>query len=274
MLELKLLRKFTKEPYSKYCPVKTLSGNDIHKMYNIYQQYYSNTDFDIFKKDLLEKTGVFIIREPLKDRLVGFSTIMERDFIVDGKVAHGFFSGDTIIEEAYWGSRALQRAMFRYVVKLKIKHATKPIYWILISKGFKTYLLLANNYYTHYPNYQKENQHLEKYVDAYCQQFFGEYYDKASGLLNFGDNYQALKSDVAPITDEMRSKSNKIAYFEELNPTWESGTELPCIGRLDWIDFYHSAQQFIKKATGKQKKSQPVSVPVQDQPVNDESKVA
>lgn len=91
MLELKLLRKFKKEPYSEYRSITSLSPNDARKMYSIYKQYYANTSFDIFEKDLFEKTGVFVIREPKKDQIVGFSTVMERDFLVDGKVAHGFF---------------------------------------------------------------------------------------------------------------------------------------------------------------------------------------
>lgn len=247
MLELKTLRKLKKEPYSEYVKVNHLTQTDIEKMYNIYSHYYANTDFDLFKRDLMEKTGVFIIREPKKDFLVGFSTIVERDFHVNGKTAHGFFSGDTIIEEAYWGSRALQRAMFRYVLSFKLRHTGKPIYWLLISKGFKTYLLLANNYTHYYPNPENKDDHLKEYVLSYCREYFGEYYDENKQLLNFGDDYQALKPDVAPITVEMRQKSPKIAFFEDCNPTWQKGTELPCIGELRWVDVMESAILFLKK---------------------------
>lgn len=276
MLEFKFLRKLKKEPYSEYKSIKTLNDIDIHKMYSIYKKYYSNTDLKIFKNDLLAKTGVFVIRDSTTNQLVGFSTVMEKDFIVDGKVAHGFFSGDTIIEEAYWGSRALQRAMFRYVIKFKLRHTTKPIYWILISKGFKTYLLLANNYYSYYPHPEHDNSNLESYVKAYCEQLFPEYYNSNTGLLDFGENYQALNSDVAPITDEMRAKSNKIAFFEKRNPTWVKGTELPCIGRVDWIDLYRSAQSFFKKKASQGRVTKKITKPVlvKEESVKDDSKVA
>lgn len=255
MLELKRLRKLKKEPYSEFVKVKDLKPRDIEKMFNIYSNYYSNTVFEIFERDLLEKTGVFIIREPKKDFLVGFSTVMERNFTVNGKTAHAFFSGDTIIEEAYWGSRALQRAMFRYVMTFKLRHTGVPIYWMLISKGFKTYLLLANNYYHYYPNPENKDEYLKDYVEAYCREYFAEYYDDESKLIDFGENYQCLKPDVAPITEEMRQKNRKIEFFEECNPSWVQGTELPCIGELRWVDILQTAVRFVKKSSLKKNKS-------------------
>ncbi len=55
------------------------------------------------------------------------------------KPRHAFFSGDTIIEKEYWGNRALTCAMYRYIVSFKLRYPLVPVYWILISKGFKTY---------------------------------------------------------------------------------------------------------------------------------------
>jgi hypothetical protein len=46
------------------------------------------------------------------------------------------------------------------------------------------------------------------------RKLFGEYYDKEVGLLNFGDDYQPLKGEVAPITEEMRITNPKIDFFE------------------------------------------------------------
>jgi hypothetical protein len=37
-----------------------------------------------------------------------------------------------------------------------------------------------------------ENEHLSNVIEHYCENFFGEYYDKEVGLLNFGD-YQPIK---------------------------------------------------------------------------------
>ncbi len=145
----------------------------------------------------------------------------------------------------------------------------------MISKGFKTYLLLANNYYSYYPHYGDKHPHLQDYVDSYCRQYFAEYYDQSSGLLNFGADYQPLKDDVAPITKELREKNTKIAFFEDKNPTWVSGTELPCIGELRWNDLYRFISRFMTKnmSVGKVESMQPRKRPLHIA-ANSDSKVA
>ena len=55
------------------------------------------------------------------------------------------------------------------MIKLRIKYPFNELYWLLISKGYKTYLLLANNYYVYYPNIKDENQHLSEVVEHYCE---------------------------------------------------------------------------------------------------------
>lgn len=118
---------------------------------------------------------------------------------------------------------------------------------MLISKGFKTYLLLANNFFTYYPHFKGKNQRLSGVVDSYCRQYFGDYYDPASKILNFGNDYQPLKENVAPITEIMRSNNPKIKFFEERNPNWVQGTELPCVGEITWQELAKYAQRFITK---------------------------
>lgn len=259
MFELKLLRKLKNEPYSEFKAVDKITLSDVKVMYGIYEKYYANTSLAIFEHDLMQKTGVFVIREPKTAQIVGFSTITEKNFEVDGENCHAFFSGDTIIEQAYWGSRALQRAMYRYIVAMKFRYPTQSIYWMLISKGFKTYLLLANNYFTYYPHYQNKHQRLEKHIQAYCEKYFSEYIDEKTHLLDFGAQYQPLKAEIAPITDEMRVHNQKIAFFEGLNPTWASGTELPCIGEIQWRDLYRYVHRFLTKSGSKGREDRQVN---------------
>jgi hypothetical protein len=56
-------------------------------------------------------------------------------------------------------------------------------------------------------------------------------------VLDFGDGYNCLKTDVTPITDEQREQTD-IAFFEQCNPDWTRGTELPCVGRADLVTFF------------------------------------
>ena len=44
-----------------YKPVTKIDVHDIRQMYGIYCQYYENTTWDIFLRDLSHKTGAFVL---------------------------------------------------------------------------------------------------------------------------------------------------------------------------------------------------------------------
>lgn len=234
-----------------YSPLSRISVNDIRQMYAVYSRYYERTEWDIFLRDLSKKTGAFLIRRKSDNLIVGFSTIMSNEMIIRGKKSRAVFSGDTIIERAYWGSRVLQIAFTKFMLAEKLRYPSQPIYWLLISKGFKTYLLLANNFLEFYPNPKGQNEDLSDVVDTYCREMFAEYYNHATQILDFGTDYQCLKGDVAEITDEMRMSNATIRFFEERNPEWRRGTELPCVGVFDWKALAHYALVYANKSTSK-----------------------
>ena len=113
-----------------------------------------------------------------------------------------------------------------------MKYVNTPVFWLLISKGYKTYLLLTNNFHQFYPCSKSHNMRLEAVVDEYCKQLYPLAYDPITRLLDFGGEYQNLKDDVAEITDEMIANDQNIRHFEKLNPSWKQGTELPCAGEV------------------------------------------
>ena len=48
-----------------------------------------------------------MLRSKVDDHIAGFSTQTFFNIVVDGKRVRGIFSGDTIIDPAYWGNNAL-----------------------------------------------------------------------------------------------------------------------------------------------------------------------
>jgi len=201
-------------------------------MHKIFVQYYHNADLKTFVTDMGAKTGVIILQDKKEKRIVGFSTWTEIELIAGGKKSLGIFSGDTVVEKKYWGNKELQKRFVKQLLKTKIKKPKTPIFWLLISKGYKTYLLLTNNFPNHYPRHDKNNIKLESIVDDYCQQLYPSAYNTTHRLLDFGDKYQHLKDDVAAITQDMTDSHPDIRHFEQLNPSWRQGTELPCVGEV------------------------------------------
>ncbi|GAA3956421.1 hypothetical protein [Allohahella marinimesophila] len=214
---------------ARYVAMKKITIADIQHMYSVFQRYYDNTDLNTFLEDISQKSGVILVRANDDNRVVGFSTVATLEVTFGNRRGTGIFSGDTIIEREFWGSRALQSCFARYMLLEKLRSPHKPVFWLLISKGYKTYLLLANNFRRYYPNLDNHDAELEKVTDSYCEALFPGKRDD-SGLLKFGENAQCLRDDVAEISDELRQKHPKIGFFEARNPTWNVGTELPCVG--------------------------------------------
>lgn len=222
---------------SHYRPIKKITPLDIQQMYEIFRKYYANTTLEIFLRDLGKKQGLFLIRDRETRRIVGFSTVTNMPLKYGKRTVRGVFSGDTIIEREYWGCRALNKLFFLYMLRTRLRYPTTPVFWLLISKGYKTYLLLANNFPRYYPHPEGRYDRYAPMVREYCDALFPGCFDPERGLLDFGKDYQHLEGDVAEITAEMRRKSAKIDFFERSNPSWREGTELPCIGQAGYLDF-------------------------------------
>ena len=235
----------------RYHAITDVPVRDILAMYRIFTHYYENAPLDTFLQDMSNKTGVFLVRRRCDGRIVGFSTVRAFDMEVGGRKSRAIFSGDTLIEREYWGDRSLQRAFFLYVLRERFANPLRPLYWCLISKGFKTYLLLANNFPRYYPNPEGNWPELGDIVRDYCGQLFPGYLDEQRMLLDFGEGYMFLKEDAAPITLAMRHRYPKVRFFEARNPTWERGTELPCVGMLGWRDFAAFARTGLRKVMGR-----------------------
>lgn len=219
---------------AKLVSVNQLSKTQIERMHTIHSRYYNNVDVDIFERDLMRKNHVILMLDAKTKVIVGFTTIAKIKFRDHkGRKSVGLFSGDTILEQAYWGNKSWQLVWIQYAIRVWVENLGRPLYWLLISKGYKTYLLLANNVEHYYPNPEGKNAEMEELVEMYCEQLFPGYYDKDTKVLNFGESYQSLRSGVADITSDMTNRNELIAFFEKVNPNWRQGTELPCIGLLD-----------------------------------------
>ena len=64
----------------------------------------------------------------------------------------------------------------------RLKNPFTPVWWFLISKGYKTYLLLANNFINYYPRYELPTPPLYKdLIGQSALKLYPENYDQHSG---------------------------------------------------------------------------------------------
>lgn len=225
--------------YSVLVRVENLTNTDLAAMWQLYDRYYALAEESTFHADLMAKSHVFVLRDDKHHVLRGFSTIKCYPGKVQGRDFYCVYSGDTIIAREYWGQNALQTAFLRYIVRCKLAHPFTPVYWFLISKGYKTYLLLSRNFPTYWPRYDKPTPSWEKdLLDTLGQERFGKEYLPESGVIRHETCPGKLRELVAPIDDSLRIAYPDIDFFARANPGHNQGDELCCLGLvspIQWI---------------------------------------
>ena len=129
-------------------PRATISPAQVEVMYALFERYYDGISASQFAADLADKSYVIELRDG--DTLRGFSTMALIDFVCDGIQRRAIFSGDTIIDHRHWGEQALPLAFCEFAGSVYATAPDMPLYWFLISKGYRTYRylkLFSRQYY-------------------------------------------------------------------------------------------------------------------------------
>lgn len=227
--------------------VKNIKRHEIDRMYELFSEYYDNHSRQTFEHDLFEKNHVILLRDKKTGSLQGFSTLLRVPLYKADKKVLGVYSGDTVINQAYWGSAALGIEFLKYLWMLKVKNPGTPVYWFLISKGYKTYLLMARNFAIHYPRFDQETPPVyKKLMHDFYSMKFGENYNVDTGIIHFNGKACALKEHVADITPELLADP-RISFFNTTNGNWSRGDELTCIAKMTlWMPIKYALKKTLK----------------------------
>jgi len=233
--------------YAKVQSVENLTTVVVERMYQLMHLHYDNVDFEQFKTDLLEKNHVILLRDKESHIIQGFSTLLKVPMTVNNQKVIGVYSGDTVLNKNYWGTSALGKAFLKYLWQVKITHLTTPVYWFLISKGYKTYLLMANNFKTHYPRFEEPTPpHFQKVMNTFYSKKFVTNYLAEKDLIHFQTPSCHLKENVADIS-EAQLKLPRVQFFQKKNPNWKLGDELTCIAEMTlWMPMTYAIKKLIK----------------------------
>jgi hypothetical protein len=198
-------------------------------MFELLRTHFHNVSRDIFERDLSSKSTVLLLEEMESGRLLGFST---QRVIRSSFGMRVVFSGDTIIDPMAWGSLALPKAWGGWMLSLSAEEPESPLYWMLISKGHRTFRFLPTYFVDYAPGLKREYS-----SDELCM------IREIGGLL-FGNKltvnqqgFLVVAHDISSqrlkehLIDErhLRSHQRDIKFFSNANPDYVHGTELVCI---------------------------------------------
>jgi hypothetical protein len=217
---------------TKVKAVAEVHENDIARMYSVYQSNYDATSFADFKDDLSDKS--FVIQLVTTEGLiVGFTTLAwyPVQHPITGEPLRIVYSGDTIIEPAYWGTQALPAAWCNLAGELKARFPCEKLLWFLIVKGYRTYRYLPLFTRSYYPSVDASQSDYKAVADMLAERKFGSLYDRTTGVVHFPVSRGHLNAGLSGVKEHLRAKP-EVSFFFERNPGYVHGDELVCLTEL------------------------------------------
>ena len=201
-------------------------------MYELMSAHFADVNPLQFAADLDEKQSLVVLSDA-EGHVRGFSTLMRLDVEVDGQPIVGYYSGDTVIDPAYWGNYQGFRVWLRHVVGMAERLDGVPAYWVLLTATHRSYRMLADCFREHYPCHRCATPaKLQRTLDALVRQKFSEEYDSPSGIVRLRRPIPVRPERIAqatasPLDDPV------VRFFVDRNPGYINSDYLACIARVD-----------------------------------------
>ncbi len=230
--------------HGEYRPIEAIDRPLQEAMFVLLQKYFGNVRIDDFIADLRDKQYVILLWGS-NGKLVGFSTQKCFTSHFEGSKVGVIYSGDTIIERAYWGSLALPRAFWQLRQHVASQLEVSRIFWVLISKGIRTYKFLPVYLQEYYPHHARATpEPYRDFIQRMGRLLFPTRYDPATGIVRSLGQHQYLKENYHPTPRENCAPYE--AFFYAKNPHYRRGDELLSIAELSLDNFKPALRKYFQ----------------------------
>ncbi|MCG8338334.1 MAG: hypothetical protein MJE63_27835 [Proteobacteria bacterium] len=235
---------------AKIVDIAELNNRQIRNMYALMNKYYENISWQTFQADLMEKQHMVLIQDSHldEDEIGGFSTLKTVDLQVENQQVKGIFSGDTIIDKSCRGGVVSQVEFLKYLLSLKRwEYPNEAVYWILISKGYRTYRLIRSYFSKSYPNVFEQTPLFEKaLIDNFGSLVYPGCFSADKGVICASRTKDYLKNAQGEITPRKRENPD-ISYFLDINPGYHRGDELVCVAEVSMQNLTKTGYRLVKR---------------------------
>jgi hypothetical protein len=213
------------------------------ELYQLYAGHYTPTSPKVFARDLASKSYCVVVRDP-QDRIRGFSTVAQFSMPTATGAIEVLFSGDTVIDRPYWGEQTLPFKWIEEAGRIKANQPAVPLYWLLITKGHRTFRYLPGFAKTYHPG---PDPGLRGLGSEIALRTFGRRFDARTGVLRPDPGCPtALRPEFAGL-DAARVGNPHVQAFLLQNPGHARGEELVCLCELSADNLRPRARaQFLK----------------------------
>lgn len=224
-----------------------LPAHEVEDMYELFTQYFDIEGQDYFVRDLNQKEWIIQLIDSQTRRIAGFTSLVFYDFEHDKKQIKIVYSGDTIVAPEYWGTTELSRRWIHLVLDLN-KNSKIPLFWLLLSGGYRTYRYLPVFFNEYYPRLEKPtSQAVKSIMDTVCTQLFNGAYHPEAGIVRPKHGATPLCREMA-IIPVSRLRDPVVAYFIKQNPGFIQGDELVCLAEIKDENFTAAGRRMLGKS--------------------------
>jgi hypothetical protein len=228
---------------------ESFSSAERSRLYELMGQHFANVSPIAFAQDLDEKDWVVTLADGA-GQLQGFSTLVRRVVDVDGQSIAMFYSGDTVIDDRYWGSMSWLGVWIRHVIEVAEQTPDLPAHWLLLTATHRTYRFLTGFYHEHWPRYERETPpEVARRIEAMVRTKFPTEYDAATGVVRLRDTVPVQPERAAmilPAVDERRATDRFVEFFCQRNPGYLQGDFLACTAPLSRGNLNAVGQRLLK----------------------------
>lgn len=213
----------------------SFSPEERARLFELMTQHFANVSPQAFAEDLDEKNWVITLADGT-GRLQGFSTLVRRVVDVDGQQIAMFYSGDTVIDDRYWGSMSWLGVWIRQVIEVAEQTPELPAHWLLLTATHRTYRFLTGFYTEHWPRLDRETPpEVVRRIEAMARVKFPSEYDAATGVVRLRDAIPVQPDRAATIEPgivEKQATDPITEFFCRRNPGYLQGNFLACTAPL------------------------------------------
>ena len=219
--------------------IEEIGNRDV--LFSLMDRHYERMDRSRFEMDLNQKEGAIIL-ENESGKVHGFSTYQFLHTRFAGRQIIALFSGDTVVDKAFWGDSALFRTFGKLLYQTMRNESN--LYWFLISKGIRTYQMLPLFFKRFYPSVDEETpDEAADLIRHLAELKYPGFFDAKSGLVK--TRTYRLKKEMADIPLNKRM-NHHIRFFLDKNPGWRVGDELACLTELNPNNMKGTALRLIR----------------------------
>lgn len=191
-----------------------------------------------FEASLRAKRFLVTLRERPSKRLIGIGAIDVYPFDGPRADAHGrpgrcivIYTGNLAFEPGLRGFSLVQRIGFKCYLEARLRHPLTPVWLFYDTFSYKSYLMLANNFGTYWPRFDRETPpDVLDFIDRLGQHRYAAGWDVTRGLCRGGE--RRLRSGVADVTPDLLDNPF-IRYFAARNPGYANGDMLAVVAPLN-----------------------------------------